>query len=127
MTGVQTCALPILEQYQVFEEQLKSVLEKHGCYTLLEEAYYDTVLSNMKGILVMSIFHPDSFRADRDTYGLCQRMQEDRRFREAVEMHNGKTGDITRRILIFCFRFRWYGIVKLICRAGHIHMRWRKR
>lgn len=117
----------LLEQYQVFEEQLKSVLEKHGCYTLLEEAYYDTVLSNMKGILVMSIFHPDSFRADRDTYGLCQRMQEDRRFREAVEMHNGKTGDITRRILIFCFRFRWYGIVKLICRAGHIHMRWRKR
>ncbi len=117
----------LLEQYQVFEERLKSVLEKHGCYTLLEEAYYDTVLSNMKGILVMSIFHPDSFRADRDTYGLCQRMQEDRRFREAVEMHNGKTGDITRRILIFCFRFRWYGIVKLICRAGHIHMRWRKR
>lgn len=117
----------IMEEYLLFGNCLKDILDKEGCLPALEEAYYDTVLANMKGILVLGIFHPASSRTYKENLLLCQNMYDIPLFQRAVEQYNGKMGEISRRILLFFFRQKSFYIVRWICRLGHIRMKWRKR
>lgn len=98
-----------------YQKQLKSILEWQGMIDEVEEAYYNSVLSCMADVLIRGIFHPGSPRKKHENYELCKGMGRYGIYKQALK-YNGKTGVIPRRILLFFYRKRCYGIVMLISR-----------
>lgn len=98
-----------------YQKQLKSILERQGMIDEVEEAYYNSVLSCMADVLIRGIFHPGSPRKKHENYELCKGMGRCGIYKQALK-YNGKTGVIPRRILLFFFRKKCYGIVMLISR-----------
>lgn len=117
----------LMEEYLLFQKYLKHTLVEEGCYSILEEAYYDAVLACMKGILVIGIFHPASSRTYLENLLLCWKMHRIPAFRIAMERYNSKAGEGSRRVLLFFFQKKCFAIVRLICRLGHIRMKLKKR
>lgn len=115
------------KHYLYFLRHLKDVLKSYPCYPVWKEGYYDAVLSNLKGILVMGIFHPQNSDSTSKKYKLCRKIRGLQMVERAVKYSNRQTGDWTRKVLLFFFRFRCYPVVGLICRIGHIRMKWKKR
>lgn len=98
-----------------YQKQLKDILEKQGIISEVEEAYYNSVLSCMADVLIRGIFHPCSPRKKYENYRLCKVMGRFGLYKQALK-YNGKAGVIPRRILLFFFRKKCYGIVMLISR-----------
>lgn len=114
------------KQYISFIRHLKRTLKNYSYFPQWKKAYYDAVLSNLKGVLVMGIFHPQNPSSVHQKYELCRRIRKMCMVEHAMG-YNGKTGDWTRRMLFFFFWLKCYPAVEIICRIGHVQMRWRKR
>lgn len=113
--------------YLYFIRYLRQMLKSYACFSVWQEAYYDAVLSNLKGVLVMVIFHPQNPTPVYSKYKLCHKIHKIQTIENALRYFNRKTGNWTRKVLLFFFRFDCYFAVKLICRIGHIWMKWKKR
>lgn len=115
------------KQYLRFIRYLKHILESYPDFPVWREAYYDAVLSNLKGMLAMGIFHPQNTDPVRKKYQLCHEIRRLPVIEHAVKFWNKNTDDWTRKVLILFFRLRCYPIVEILCRIGHIRMKWKKR
>lgn len=98
-------------RYQAYLERF--LKDKHILEELSEE-YYHSVLTNMADCLIRGIFNPKGERTYRENCKLCEAMQENKVYRQALS-YNRKTGVIPRRILLFFFRHRCFCITKWIC------------
>lgn len=115
------------KQYLRFIRYLKHVLESYPEFPALREAYYDAVLSNLKGMLAMGIFHPMNMYSVRKKYKLCRQIRKLPVIEHAVRFWDKKTDDWTKKVLIIFFRLHCYPIVGVLCRMGHIRMKWKRR
>ena len=115
------------KQYLCFIRYLKQVLKGYPYFPAWKDAYYDAVLTNLKGILVMGIFHPQNLDPVSRKYKLCYKIHRLQVMEKAIKHSNRKTGDWTRKVLIFFFQRDCFSVVELICRIGHIRMKYRKR
>lgn len=115
------------KQYLHFIRHLEHVLKSYPYFSIWEEAYYDAVLANLKGMLLMGVFHPLNPDSVSKKYKLCHRIRKLQTIKHAVKYSNKKTGDWTRKVLLLFFWLKCYPAVSIICRIGHIRMRWKKR
>ena len=97
-------------------------MEEQEIFKTLEKAYYDNVLANMTQILIYGIFRPNSMRTYSESKRICQSVHEDEIVRVALQ-NNAKEGNPARRILLFFFERKYYGIVNLICKSSYFVLR----
>lgn len=115
------------KHYLQFIRHLGLTLKCYPCYPVWEKAYQDAVCSNLKGLLVMGIFHPQNSLSSHGKYELCRKIRRTPIIRNAVKKCGGKTGEWNRKGLLFFFRIGCYPVVEIICRIGHMRMKWQKR
>ena len=113
----------LVHNYCIFEEKLKRLLETSHRFLPLENTYYANALENMAYILIKEIFSPYNTASHRERCCLCEEMQKDEIFRNALK-YNFKIGILPRRILLGFFRIKCYGIVSLICRLSLKGIEW---
>lgn len=111
-----------VKNYIRFQRRLKRLLKKHGIFFLLEDAYYENVLSAMTEVLVFGIFNPDSTRSYRRNCRLCRMVRENEIYSSAAR-YCVNTGNTMRRILLFFFNLECFGMVELICKVSYFVMR----
>lgn len=108
----------IQRDYRLQKAQ-RQLLKNCSLLPALENAYYDSVLSNLTHVLIKGIFSPYSPRSYRENCRLCERVKRGRLYREALQ-YAGQSGDkigiLPRRVLLWCYRRQCYGIVNLLCR-----------
>ncbi len=97
-----------------YQRYLRRILKKQHILSELLTPYYNSVLTNMADILIRSVYHPESARSSQESRSLCNKMQEDPIYRQALK-YNSRTGGFPRKLLMFCFKRRYYVLVKLIC------------
>lgn len=107
-----------LENDLRYQRRLRRILTDHGILPGAERAYYNSVLSNMADVLVRGIFNPRSEAGFGEKRGMCERMQRDGIYREAMR-HNGKAGVMPRRLLLFFLRRGWYGLAGTVSRVSY--------
>lgn len=120
------CQKDLVNNYHVFHRKLKKFMEEQEIFETLKSAYYDNVLADMTEILIYGIFRPDSMRTYRESKRICQSVHEDEIVRAALQ-NNAKEGNPARRILLFFFERKHYGIVNLICKLSFLVLRRLKR
>ena len=120
------CQKDLVNNYHVFRRKLKKFMEEQEIFETLKSAYYDNVLADMTEILIYGIFRPDSMRTYRESKRICQSVHEDEIVRAALQ-NNAKEGNPARRILLFFFERKHYGIVNLICKLSFLVLRRLKR
>lgn len=98
-----------------YQEKLLNLLNENNIFASVEQAYYNSVLSNMADVLVRGIFHPHSTRSRRENRRLCSRMQESEIYKRALE-YNRKMGVLPRRLLLCFYRWKWYLAAELMCK-----------
>lgn len=103
---------------QKYQKYLKDMLYRFGIFNLMEKAYYNIVLFGMADVLIKGIFHPHSPRTRHENRRLCQAMHKNNIYNEAMK-YNWKMGIIPRRVLLFFFRIRCYGMVEVICKMSY--------
>lgn len=101
-----------------YQEQLRCMLEEQKIFQRLEKAYYNSVLSNMADVLVRGIFNPYSTRNDIENYRLCQKMQKNEIYMQALK-YNLRTGIMPRRVLLFAFSQGCYKMAKFISKESY--------
>lgn len=98
-----------------YQEKLAEILSRSPVPAAVEEAYYNSVLTNMADVLVRGIFHPRSARTYGENRELCRRMGENEIYGRALA-YNGRTGALPRRLLLCLYRRKWYWTAGLMCR-----------
>lgn len=109
-----------------YQKKLLDILTQNEIFSMVEPAYYNSVLCNMADVLVRGIFHPDSTRSRRENRGLCGEMQKNEIYGKALQ-HNGKTGRIPRRILLYLYRRKCYGFAEMMCKVSYIVLKQTRR
>lgn len=107
-----------LENDLRYQRYLRHILVKNGIFPLVGKAYYNSVLSNMADVLIRGIFNPHSPQGRREKTQACRRMREDAVYERALR-HNGRMGILPRRLLLWAFARRYYGVAELICVISH--------
>lgn len=101
-----------------YQRKLRVLLKEYGIFSEVEDAYFNSVLSNMADVLVRGIFHPASRRTRSENYELCCKMQQCKIYKKALQ-YSRKLGIVPRRVLLTFFEMEWYGIVEGICRLSY--------
>lgn len=116
----------LIRNNHIFQMRLKCIMEQNGVWDLLEKAYYENVLATMTEVLVNGIFDPRSKKSNDDKRKLCEEVHEESFFLQAMK-NSGKTGNIPRKVLLFFFYLKYYGIVNIICKLSYLILRMIKR
>lgn len=101
----------LLDSFSLFQRGMKEVLLKEDLFFDLERAYMANTLENMAYLLIKGIFNPYSPNSWLENLKLCQRMQEDKIYEQALT-YNYKIGNLARRILLGLFQAKRYRLVK---------------
>lgn len=104
------------DSFGILQKGMRDVLEAHGMFPLLEQAYAANTLENMAFLLIKGVFSPYSTKTAREERDLCEQMRRDEIYESALE-YNYKIGNLPRRIMLGLFQLRCYRSVKAICRA----------
>lgn len=107
-----------LENDVRYQKKLRLILKKYHLFREVENAYYNSVLSNMSDVLVRGIFNPENPGPYRENMCQCRRMRDNPIYRQAVK-HSKNTGNLPRRLLIFFYDRKCYRITELICRVSY--------
>lgn len=107
-----------LENDVRYQKKLRLLLKKCNFFHEAENAYYNSVLSNMSDVLVRGIFNPENPGSYKENVCQCCRMRDNPVYRQAVK-HNKNTGNLPRRLLIFFYDRKCYRITELICRVSY--------
>ena len=103
-------------KYQI---QLVSILRRENLLPLTEREYCSSVLSNMADVLIRGIFHPHSGRTYDENVRLCEQMQENSNYQNAMR-YAGRTGRLPRKILLFFYKVKCYKLVDRLCRVSRL-------
>lgn len=109
------------QNYFIFHQQLKNLLDRYQVFSALAGAYYADVLENMAYVLINGVFSPLNPEPYRESLRTCARMRSDGICAQALKQ-NRKTGIIPRRILLGFFRVRCFWVVKVICRVCYAYL-----
>ncbi|MCI9440778.1 MAG: glycosyltransferase family 2 protein [Ruminococcus sp.] len=109
-----------------YQEHLKKMLQRFGIFHLMEKAYYNIVLFGMADVLIKEVFHPYSPRSRIENHRLCQSMQKNKIYNEAMR-YNRKMGGMPRRVLLFFYRIKCYGMVETICKISYRLLEWMEK
>ncbi len=101
-----------------YQKQLVALLKKDAILHKVKIAYYNSVLFHIADALIKGIFNPYSTRTYSENRKLCQAIDKNDIYKNALK-YNSKMGKFPRRILLFFFRRKCYHIVELICRMVH--------
>ena len=108
-----------LQRDERLQKRQKQLLDRCGLLPMLNSAYYDSVLSNLSHVLIKGIFSPYSPRRFDSNCRLCERMQRNLWYGQALEYAHqsmDEMGILPRRVLLGFYAHRRYGIVNLICK-----------
>ena len=111
----------LLQNYLIFQKELKDALVRHGVFFEVENTYYANALENMAYVLIKEIFSPYNKKTYSEKRMLCKKMAEDEIYTRALK-DNYNTGILARRILLCFFRHKCYYAVKIICNISHFFL-----
>ena len=101
-----------------------NIFQNNSCPGSL--AYYENVQAAMTEVLIYGIFNPYSTRTYRENCKLCHKVRNEKTYKRAIK-HNGITGIMPRRVLLFFLNIECYPAVNLICKLSYRVLRRLKR
>ncbi len=103
-----------LENDVRYQRYLRQILVKNNVFPMVKRAYYNSVLTNMADVLIRGIFNPHGQEDSGEKRKACRRMRGYAVYKTALR-HNGGMGIWPRRVLLWAFERKCYGMVELIC------------
>lgn len=101
-----------------YQTYLRHILLRKNIFSFVKRAYFNSVLTNMADVLIRGIFNPHSPQSRREKREACRRMRKEAVYTEALQ-YNGTIGILPRRLLLWAFQKRLYGVVEMICVTCH--------
>lgn len=115
-----------LQKDSKFQKCLKDMLHRFDILYLVEKPYYNLVLFSIADVLIKGIFNPYSTRNYYEKYRLCQEIQKNKIYQEAMK-HNNRLGTVPRRVLLFFYNIKCYGMVERICKISYTILEWMEK
>ncbi len=115
-----------LKNHYTFQHKLEHILRRNHIFEKVERAYYENVQAAMTEVLIYGIFNPYSTRTYRENCKLCHKVRNEKTYKRAIK-HNGITGIMPRRVLLFFLNIECYPAVNLICKLSYRVLRRLKR
>lgn len=107
-----------LKNHYIFQHKLEKILRENSIFDKLERAYYENVQAAMTEVLIYGIFNPYSTRTYYENCKLCHKVRNEKTYKKAIK-HNGITGIMPRRVLLFFLNAECYPVVNLICQLSY--------
>lgn len=114
----------LLRNHARLLEQMETVLQRGNMLSALEQEYYSYALDNLTSVLIWEIFSPHNSQTYREKCASCRAIWDTALYRQALP-YNRVCGRLSRRILVFCFRLKWYHAVSAICVLSNRYLEWK--